>query len=363
MASWAHNEPRGGPVRTIGPARPQPRRSPLWGSVDELIDRATRLGDLRFHRLHLLAAKRFRETGKLVPRDLREAERQAAVYTLVAPVILQKAREAYDRTMVLMKGPEIACKYPDPALRPFGDLDLLVPDAAEAQRSLLAAGFVLTGSAKPYTDLHHVRPLQWPGNPMNVELHDRPKWIDGLPTPSRAQLFASAVRGSAGVPGILALPPELHAMAIAAHAWAHSPLGRLGHLVDLAAVIDGLDRADLDRTAAALGMRRAWRTTVAATDALFEGSRRTWPLRLWARNLESARERTVLESHVGRWLPPWFALSPARALRANAFTLSRELGRLGDEPWTEKLRRTRRAIRHATRRLSDHQRTLGEEGR
>jgi hypothetical protein len=362
MASWAHNEPRGAAsVRTIAPAPPP--AGGLWESVDALIDRATRLGDLRFHRLHLLAAGRFRETGKLVPRGLQDAERQAAIFTLVAPVVLQKAREAYDRTIVLMKGPEIACKYPDPVRRPFGDLDLLVPDAEEAQRALLASGFVLAGSPEPYRDIHHTQPVQWPGNPLNVELHDRPKWIDGLPAPSRAELLASAVGGSTGVPGVLALPPELHAMAIAAHAWAHSPLARLGHLVDLAAVTDGLDRAELERTAKGLGMRKAWRSTITATDALFGEGPQPWPLRLWARNLDAVRERTVLESHLGRWLPPWFALPPGRALRANAFTLSRELGRLGDEPWREKLRRTRRAFRNATRRLSDHQRTLGEEGR
>jgi hypothetical protein len=357
MASWAHNEPR------RPSAAPPVAPTGLWESVDALIDRATRLGDLRFHRLHLLAAERFRETGKLVPRDLREAERQGAIFTLVAPIVLQKAREAYDRTIVLMKGPEIACKYPDPMRRPFGDLDLLVPDAAEAQRALLAAGFVLAGSPEAYRDLHHVQPLQWPGNPLNVELHDRPKWIEGLPAPSRAQLLAGAVVGSTGVPGILALPPELHAMAIVAHSWAHAPLARLGHLVDLAAVTEGLDRAELERTAKELGMRKAWRTTIDVTDALFADGPRPRALRLWARSLEAARERTVLESHLGRWLPPWFALSPGKALRANAFTLSREVGRLGDEPWTQKLRRTARAFRHATRRLSDHQRTLGEEGR
>jgi hypothetical protein len=364
MASWSHNEPEGAPVvRSIAPAVALPKPRPgLWDAVDGLIDRATRLGDLEFHRLHLLGAKRYRETGKLVPRDLREAERGAALLTLLAPIVLQKAREAYDRTMVLMKGPEVAKKYPDPALRPFGDLDLLVPDAAEAQSALLAAGFVPAGSPDAYRDIHHLQPLRLPGSPLLVELHDRPKWIEGLPAPSRAELLASAVCGCTGVPGVLALPPEHHAMAIAAHSWAHAPLARLGHLVDLAAVTEGLDRSELDRIATSFGMRRAWRTTISATDALFDDGPRTRPLRLWARNLEAVRERTVLESHLGRWLPPWWALAPGGALRANAFTLSREVGRLGDEPWGSKLRRVGRALRNATRRLSDHHRTLREEG-
>ena len=354
MASWAHDAARTMP----GAGEPS---ADLWAAVDRLVDRAPRVSDLAFHGLHLLGARRYRETGRLVPRDFATAVRNAAVLSLVYPVVLDQIRRAYDRTIVLMKGPEAAARYPDPALRPFRDLDLLVPDAEEAQHALLAAGFVPAGSPDPYEELHHLQPLQWPGAPLLVEVHDRPKWPEGMVLPSRAELLASAVPGTTGVPGILALPPELHAMAIAAHSWAHLPLGRLIHLVDLGAVTAGLDRRQLDRTAASLGMLRMWRSSIGAVDALVEGGS-TWALRLWARNLRDAREPTVLESHLARWLPPWWALSPRKALSANAFTISREVGP-HDEPWSRKLRRTRRAFRHATRRLSDHNRAWGEEGR
>ena len=357
MASWVHDQ------ETWSAAASDDSASGLWVAVDALIDRATRLPDLQFHRLHLLAGHRWRSTGRLVPRNLRDAERAAAVATLVAPFVLNQAREAYDRTMVLMKGPEVARLYPDPALRPFGDLDLLVPDAVEAQRALLAAGFELAGTPEPYRDIHHVQPVRWPGNPITVELHDRPKWIAGLPAPSRAELLASAVGGSTGVAGVLALPPELHAIAIAVHAWAHAPLGRLGHLVDLAVVTQGLDRGELDSLAEGIGVGRVWRASIEAADSLLAGEPRTAPLRLWARNLLAVREPTVLEAHLGRWLSPWWALPRRHALRANAFTLSRELGRMGDEPWREKLRRTVRALRNPMHRLSDHRRGLGEEAK
>jgi hypothetical protein len=360
MASWAHGEtPAPRPLRSV---KTEPPASDLWDAVDGLVDRAPRISDLSFHGLHLLAARRYRQTGRLVPRDLTSAERASAVLTIVAPLVLQQIRRAYDRTIVLMKGPEAASFYPDAALRPFRDLDLLVPDAEEAQRALLAAGFVTAGSAEPYVDLHHLQPLQWPGAPLLIEVHDRPKWPAGLPLPSRAELLASAVAGSTGVPGILALPPELHAMVIAAHSWAHAPLGRLVHLVDLAAVTATLDRDSLDRTAASLGMRRVWRASIGVVDALFDDGRSTWPLRLWARNLRAVREPTVLETHLARWLPPWSGLSPRAALRANAVTISRELAPR-NEPWSRKLRRTLHAFRNATQRRSDHNRALGEEGR
>ena len=142
MASWAHGErERRGAVRRL-----RPPSQDLWAAVDRLVDRAPRISDLAFHGLHLLAARRYRQTGRLVPRDLAAAEKNAAVASLVAPIVLREARRAYDRTMVLMKGPEVAVKYRDPVLRPFGDLDLLVPDAEEARRALLAAGFVPAGS-------------------------------------------------------------------------------------------------------------------------------------------------------------------------------------------------------------------------
>lgn len=334
----------------------------LWSGVGRLVDRAARVTDLTFHGLHLIAARRYRETGRLVPRSIRDAERLAAITTLVAPIVLQQARNAYDRTMVLMKGPEIAVRYPDPALRPFGDLDLLVPDAAEAQRALIAAGFRPDGSPERYVGIHHLQPLRWPGSPLVVELHDRPKWIDGLRPPSRAELLASALPGSTGVAGVLALAPDLHALVIAAHSWAHSPLGRLVHLVDVAAVTQGLDRSELRRRAAQLGLKRVWDTTIAATDCVLGEAATPWALRLWARNLVAARERTVLESHLGCWLPPWWALDTRAALGASAFTASRELGPHGGEPWRRKLRRTAYAFRDAGRRLSDHHRALGEEG-
>jgi Uncharacterised nucleotidyltransferase len=356
MASWVH-EARGVEAEPLTPAQD------LWAAVDGLVDRAPRVSDLSYHGLHLFAARRFRETGRLVPRDFTAAERNAAILSLFVPIVLQEARNAYDRTIVLMKGPEVAVRYRDPALRPYRDLDLLVPDAEEAQRALLAAGFVTAGSPEPYVDIHHLQPLQWPGVPLLLEIHDRPKWPEGLTLPSRAELLASAVGGSTGIAGVLALSPEHHAMVIAAHSWAHAPLGRLIHLVDLAAVTAGLDRGSLDRTAAALGIRRLWRTSIGAVDALFDGGSSPWAVRLWARHLRAAREPTVLESHLARWLPPWWAVAPRTALRANGFTISRELAPRGDEQWRTKLRRTIRAFRHLGRRLSDHHRTLGEEGR
>jgi hypothetical protein len=347
MATWAHGERD----RLCAGSRLAPAQD-LWDAVDGFVDRAQRTSDLTYHGLQLLAARRYRATGRLVTRDLTAAEKNAAVVNLVVPIVLRAARQAYDRTIVLMKGPEVAVKYPDPGLRPFRNLDLLVPDAEEARRGLLAAGFLTEGSSL----------LRWPDVPVPVELHDRPTWPRGLPPPSRAELLASAVGGSTGVAGVLALSPEHHAMVVAADSWAHAPLGRLLNLVDLAALTAGLDRRTLDSTAQSMGMWRVWRASISAVDALVDGGSSPWALRVWARHLAKTREPTVFESHLARWLPPWWALGPRGAMSSNALTISREFLPRGDESWETKLRRTVRAFRNLSRPLSDHHRALWEEG-
>ena len=79
-----------------------------------------------------------RATGRAVPEDFLEQERAAAVAAITAPLVLERVAAAYDRPAILVKGPEVAALYPDPALRSYWDVDLLVEDAEEAQRALLA---------------------------------------------------------------------------------------------------------------------------------------------------------------------------------------------------------------------------------
>lgn len=330
----------------------------LWDGVHELVDRASRASDLTFHGLELFAARRFRDTGREAPPELREAERVSATLGLIAPLVIERVRAAYDGPAVLMKGPEAACSYPDPTLRPFRDLDLLVPSAAETHRALLDAGFQPAGIPERYHGIHHLQPLYAPGLPLLVEVHDRPKWIAGLPQPSREELLAATMPSRFAPDAALAFEPALHAIVLAAHSWAHLPLGRLIHLLDLAAVAAEADRTEIDRLAERYGMRRVWRASIATADALFEGGPRPWSLRIWARNLEQARERNVLEAHLARWLPAWWTLSPVVAARETAGRAVRSLMPRPDETWRTKARRTAYAVRGAFRRLSDHHQHL-----
>lgn len=328
----------------------------LWNRVDALVDRAPALADLRAHRVHLLAARRWRDTGREVPAELVDDERLAAVRVLAAPALLERVRAAYDGPLVLLKGPEVAASYPDPLLRPFVDLDLLVPDGADAYRKLEEAGFKPMDTWAPHVRDFHLRPLVLPGFPLRIELHTRPRWIDGLPLPG--DLFSAAVASRCGVDGMLALPAPHHAMILAAHSWAHEPLRRALDLIDIAALVQGCEREELRAVARSYGLDRVWRTTERAMEALLGDGRRPWPLRLWARNLSAMRERTVLEFHLARWLSDFWALPAGAALARTAPRFARELRPEPEEPWRRKIVRAQLAVRNARRARSQHERDL-----
>lgn len=320
----------------------------MWDSIDRLIDRADgRLAELREHRVHLLAARRWRATGRAIPPEIVEEERLAAMRSLAAPFILGRIRAACDGPIVVLKGPEVAALYPDPTLRPYKDLDLLVPEAAATQRALLAAGFEPVGNPNLYVDIHHERPLWLRGQPLLVEIHSLPKWPDRVAAPTPEELLALAVPSALGVDGVGALAPPYHALVLAAHAWAHEPLRRLLEIIDCTALSPDVD-GDVRATAKRWGVHRIWETTVAAGDALLaDPPRRTWPLRLWARNLDSVRDRTVLEAHLERWLAGFWALPPGPALASLRSTAARELRPATGESWGAKATRTRRAFGNA----------------
>src|SRR5206468_2493505 len=97
--------------------------------------------------------------------------------------------------------------------------------------------------------------------------------------------------------GLLTLPAAEHALLVAAHSWAHAPLGRIGQLLDAYLLAAGADRTALTALARQWSIERLWCTTATAADALFAGDSASGAMRTWARNLPTARERTVFERH------------------------------------------------------------------
>jgi Uncharacterised nucleotidyltransferase len=343
-------------------AAPEPvldhRADRIWTTVDRLIDRAPRVEDLRRHGLQLLAARRWRVLGRPVPDQLRHDEQLAAAVTLTVPLVLERVRAAWPGAIAVMKGPEAAALFPSPQLRPYSDLDLLVEDAAEAQSALLAAGFRPVGDPRLYVDIHHLRPLLAPGLAVAVEVHDRPKWLDRVEPPPTGDLLAVAVPATSGPNGVLTLGPREHSLLLAVHSWAHVPLARISHLLDVALMADGADPDELRALARHWGIEHVWAATNAAIEGLLLGGGRSWPLRSWARNLSRADERTVLESHLEHWLAAFSALPLRRALAATARAVAAEARPAPGESWRVKLRRVRHALRSPFAGLSEHRHEL-----
>ena len=186
---------------------------------------------------------------------------------------------------MVMKGPEVALRYPDPGLRAYRDIDLLADDAEAAERALLAAGFRAMGTPEVDDVGYHVCPLVWPGLPLCIEVHRWPHWVEGLEPPPVRELFDAAEPSGLGVAGILAPAPHHHALLLAGHAWAHEPLRRLVELIDVAALTEETDRPAVRTLARRWGCERVWRSTESAVDALLYGAAPSLALRTWARHL------------------------------------------------------------------------------
>lgn len=336
-----------------GPDAREQSPSDIWAAVGRLVDRAPTVSDLISHKLELFAIQRWRAMGRVIPPELLERERAAAVNSLVAPLVFERVRAAYGGGIIPMKGPVVAARYPDPALRAFRDLDLLVENPSEAHAHLVAAGFEEIDDPSVFhnADLHHLRPLWWPGLPLGVELHSRPNWPLALaPPPPREELFAVAEPLDDGV---RMLPPSYHALLLAAHSWRHEPLRLLRDMLDVVVMADAAGRANVAALAREWGVERLWGSTISAADAAFRDDR-TWAMRLWAQNLGTARERTVLENHLTRWLSDFWIMPPRAALAGLPRTFAQELRPVGSETWRAKLSRGARAVRNASRRRSEH---------
>ena len=308
---------------------------PVFSRLDELLDNAPSLHDIEHHRLLLVAARRRRELGLEVPQRMVAAERMAAAGSMAAPVLMAKVRDALDGPMLVMKGAEVAHHYPDPALRSYGDLDLIVPDAERSQQQLLDAGFELCGEAWVYEGIHHLRPLRAPGLPLLVELHHEPKWIDRLEPPAVHELLELGVPAPHLCDGVLVLPPAPHALVMAAHTWGHYPLTPLRDLLDIALVARIADSAEIERSGGGLGPRARLANHLAGHGLPVRRRRATWlhahlgppsrarsaSARCWSRTSSAgwpASGRSLAARLSAASEPPWPTTCGPRARSAGA---------------------------------------------
>jgi hypothetical protein len=236
---------------------------------------------------------------------------------------------------LLVQGLEVAAFYPDRALRGFGDVDLLVEDAAKARASLLDTGF------EP-VEPGETSALRWDEATVPVELFDSPRWLPELAAPPLHRLLSLAQPSSTGIHGVGALPAPYHALVVATNAWAHKPLRRARDLVDIAALTAGIDGRLMESAACEWGLDRLWRTTSRAADALLSPSvRPSLGLRLLAADVWELREERWPERIARRYAASFFALAAPAALRTGLATFARDVRGRPGESLRAKLRRIR----------------------
>ena len=279
---------------------------------------------------------------------------------MTAVPLLGRIRSCCEGKLLLLKGPEVGVLYPGRA-RSFVDIDLLAPDPQAVYDALSANDFVEVDDPLLPVEHHHLPPLQWPPLWLRVEIHLRPMWPDGIAPPPLEEIVEAAVPSRLGLAGISAPRPAHHALILAAHDWVHEPLYTLRDLLDIALVARLSTDEELERTARAWGIERLWHTTRGAVEALFGGGRETAALRVWGRHLRAVRERSVLDSHLQRWLNGFWGLPPELALRSTVDAFYRSALPDPGESWRAKLTRVKHAVRHPRQPLSSHTATWQHE--
>ncbi len=221
--------------------------------------------------------------GRLPPEDapLRQRfERLAAAVRLQDALLRRALEEALEAlagagvSPVALKGPALADRiYPDPSLRPAGDLDLLVaePELEAAAAALLRIGFTRgppLQEAYQRSHHHHLQLLR-PLGPA-VELHFRPQSGFGAAFPAGELLARARPHRTVGGAAVRVLAPEDELLVLAVHAAAH--MGQRGAwLLDLLLFLErhpALDWAEMLRCARAWRCARPLAWTLARLQAL-----------------------------------------------------------------------------------------------
>ena len=343
---------------------PSIRARSLWAGVDSVIDRAQGLADLRAHRLHLLAAARWRELERPLPSELADEEFRSGLMFMSAKAVLGDVRAACEGPLLVLKGPHTASFYPAPLLRPFSDVDVLAGDPERAYAALVTAGFEPIGFEDAYyRGLHHLRPLLSRDRGIVVEVHRFPNWFSWGDPPLPDELMGDAETDILGITGLSGLAPGAHALVLAAHSWVELPFRRLSDLVDVAAVDASADRAATAQLARRWEMERVWQTTITAADAMFAGAPAPRSLRVSARNFLEVRDRTVQETHVRRLIAGFWVRPPLAALADLARQLWLTLLPSPSDSWATKLARGRLALRNRSQPSAEHGALLGQDAR
>lgn len=304
----------------------------LWAGVLRIIDRAPGHAQLSYHGVAALAVTHWRRTGRPVPVELAGVPAAQAAMLLELERLVPIVRGATDQPMVLLKGFDVAARYPDPALRRMRDVDVLTADPDAMQRELLAAGWRKeTGEGialdeRSYQELHHLCPLQHRDLSLPLEVHRAPHWPTSLAAPTFEEIRAEARPSRIGVAGVLTPCAEHHALMVLAHAWARQPFEQLSQLLDFALLLECCDAARLAAVARRWGMRRLLDIGRRTVDSVFlECGRDPYTVRLFACHLRTLTVPSGRRRQLDRYGASAVVSSPLQAVRAAGAGVSRRV--------------------------------------
>jgi hypothetical protein len=244
----------------------------LSGEASQLSGEAwARLADLaRRQGVAALLYWRLGQGNSSAPPAVRDALREdlytAAAQWALAEGQLVNVLGALARAgvpVVVVKGAALGAFYPDPALRLYGDIDLLVPGAQldVAERALNDLGYHCFAAKDWWLDrFHHLPPMASESGGLLVELHWRLDYDEGKGRLPSGDLWARAVPWAVHGQPALRLEPVDAALYVCRHAVVqHRVHGALRPLCDLAWLVTGWGEAEwaaLARRAADYGLER-----------------------------------------------------------------------------------------------------------
>ena len=263
---------------------------------------------------------------------------QGLVSASQSPHILQRVRAAVPGRLLIIKGPEIAARYPAPHHRVYNDLDVLAERPGDVYGALRDAGWRPIHSGA-FDRTHQFPSLVDDTTSLPIEVHRRLAWPAWVRAPRPESLLERAVPSRLGIGGLETLDPVDHTLQLCAHSWLHRPFRALRDLLDVELFRQECDPRELDRRAREWGLERLWRLTARANDHLFRGAgRRPLGLALLGRHVLGVRPSSRLPEVVMKAIGRFAVTTPWRAVRSAVVELATKVER------DEILPRRRRAL-------------------
>ena len=173
------------------------------------------------------------------------------------------ALSAAEVPAVVVKGAALGAYYPDQALRPYSDIDIMVLDAQldVAEEALSSLGYKRFASEGWWLDhLHHLPPMVSEGEGLRVELHWGLDYQEGAGRLPADDLWARAVPWTVHGEPALRLDEVDAALHLCRHAVVqHRVYGAFRYLCDLAQLTEGWGQGEwevLGRRALDYGLAR-----------------------------------------------------------------------------------------------------------